>query len=89
MNRAKQIYLTTALVLACSCALALVTSCDTPQTIAWSYYDCALDTLAAGDPYAAKHYLKACKKTVSKELNQKVDSLMEVIDQKIKEGKNS
>ena len=41
--------------------------------------------MAAGDPYAAKHYLKACKKTVSKELTLKADSLMEVIEQTIEQ----
>ena len=41
--------LTTSLV---SCVI------DTPQTIAWSYYWCAKDTMDAGDPYAALDYLK-------------------------------
>ena len=39
------------------------------------------------NPYAAKDYLKACNKTVSKELTFKADSLMEVIDRAI-ENKN-
>lgn len=61
-------------------ALTSLSSCDTPKTIAWSYYDCAKDTLEAGDPYAAREYLKACNKTVDKELTLKADSLMEVIE---------
>lgn len=65
--------------------LGLISSCDTPQTIAWSYYYCAADTLAAGDPYAARHFLKACKKSVSPDLTHKADSLMEVIERTIQE----
>ena len=83
MKKTKHIPLFTALVIACGCALASVTSCDTPQSIAWSYYYCAKATLEAGDPYAAKDYLKACNKTVSQELTLKADSLMEVIDRAI------
>ena len=65
--------------------LASTISCDTPQTIAWSYYYCAKDTLEAGDPYAARHFLKACKKSVNQDLTNKVDSLMEVINRTIEE----
>ena len=65
--------------------LAATTSCDTPKSIAWSYYYCAVDTLAAGDPYAAKHFLKSCHKTVDKALTVKADSLMEVIEATIVE----
>ena len=68
--------------------LASTISCDTPQTIAWSYYYCAKDTLAAGDPYAARHFLKVCKKSVNSNLTYKVDSLMEVIERTIKEREN-
>ncbi len=85
MRKDKQKTLLMAMFIASGLSLASVTSCDTPQSIAWSYYYCARDTLAAGDPYAAKHYLKACKKTVSKELTLKADSLMEVIEQTIEQ----
>ena len=66
-------------------SLAAFNSCDTPRSIAWSYYYCAEDTLAAGDPYAAKHFLKRCKKTVDSELAVKADSLKEVIENTISE----
>ena len=59
---------------------AVFTACDTPQTIAWSYYYCSKDTLEAGDPYAAKRFLEFCDKTVDSVLALKVDSLMKVID---------
>ena len=64
----------------CTLALASLSSCDTPKTIAWSYFGCAKNALEAGDPYAAREYLKACKKTVDKELTLKADSLMKVIE---------
>lgn len=67
-------------------AFTSLSSCDTPKTIAWSYYDCAKDTLEAGDPYAARDYLKACKKTVDKALTLKADSLMEVIEKAIEQN---
>lgn len=70
----------------CALALTSLSSCDTPKTIAWSYYDCAKDTLEAGDPYAAREYLKACKKTVDKELTLKADSLMEAIEKAIEQN---
>ena len=59
---------------------ALFTACDTPQTIAWSYYYFSKDTLEAGDPYAAKKFLGFCDKKVDSVLALKVDSLMKVID---------
>ncbi len=68
-----------------ACLTASLISCDTPKSIAWSYFYCAKDTLEAGDPYAAKEYLKACKKSVDSELASKADSLMTVIEQAIKE----
>lgn len=85
MNRSKLIQLIMPQAIACGIGLAALTSCDTPKSIAWSYYYCAEDTLAAGDPVAAKHFLKNCKKTVDSELSAKVDSLMEVIEEAIKE----
>lgn len=69
------------------CSVTLLHSCDTPKTIAWSYYYCAKDTLESGDPYAAKHFLHKCKADEDKVLAQKIDSLMSVIDKAIKENK--
>jgi len=73
----------------CSCLfiglIALFYACDTPKTIAWSYYDCAKDTLAAGDPFAAKHFLDACNVTADKNLAMKADSLRRVIEQALEE----
>lgn len=62
-----------------------ISSCDTPKSIAWSYYYCAQDTLNAGDPYAAKHFLEICKPKADKDkqLAAKVDSLMKEIDKTI------
>ena len=85
MKKARQTQLFAALLI--MSVLTLTNSCDTPKTIAWSYYYCAKDTLAAGDPYAAKHFLKACKKSVNSDLTSKADSLMEVIERTIKERK--
>ena len=89
MQKDKRIQWFGALVIACALSLTItsITSCDTPQTIAWSYYYCAQDTLAAGDPFAAKDFLEACKKSVDDELRQKADSLMEVIERAIEEKK--
>lgn len=85
MKKVYQKLLTVVLIMS---TLASMNSCDTPKSIAWSYYYCAADTLAAGDPYAARHFLKACKKSVNPDLTHKADSLMEVIEQTIKERKN-
>ena len=87
MTKLRQIQWFTGLFTACVVTIAAATSCDTPQTIAWSYYECARDTLAAGDPYAAKRFLKACNKTTDKELALKADSLMEVINRAIENNK--
>ncbi|MCR5129958.1 MAG: hypothetical protein K6C10_00655 [Prevotella sp.] len=65
--------------------MALFYACDTPKSIAWSYYGCAKDTLAAGDPFAAKHFLDACNVTADKKLAIKADSLRRVIEQAIEE----
>jgi len=67
--------------------MASLASCDTPQSIAWSYYNCARDTLAAGDPLAAKHFLNKCQKDTDPSLRTKADSLMRVIDHAIGAGK--
>ena len=52
------------------CSMTLFNSCDTPKSIAWSYYYCAEDTLKKGDPYAAKHFLDKCKVDADKVLTQ-------------------
>lgn len=64
-------------------------SCDTPQTISWSYYHCAEDAMNAGDPQKAKDYLKSVKKNVDSVLTFKADSLMKVIDQALSEQSDS
>ncbi|MBO4430679.1 MAG: hypothetical protein J5790_04995 [Bacteroidaceae bacterium] len=64
-------------------------SCDTPQTISWSYYHCAEDAMNAGDPQKAKDYLKGVKKNVDSVLTFKADSLMKVIDQALSEQADS
>ena len=91
MKQTKPIPVIMTLIVACGFVLATTAACDTPKSIAWSYYHCAADTLAAGDPYAAKHFLEKCKKTVDSDLANKADSLMEVIEEAIaeKEKKHS
>ena len=69
------------------CTITLLHSCDTPKTIAWSYYSCAKDTLESGDPYAAKHFLQKCKAGDDKVLASKIDSLMSVIEKITVENK--
>ena len=72
--------LTTSLV---SCVI------DTPQTMAWSSYWCAKDTLEAGDPYAALDYLKGATPGRDSILDRKVDSLRLVIEKTIEEDKKT
>ena len=67
------------------CSMTMIHSCDTPNSIAWSYYYCAEDTLKKGDPYAAKHFLDKCKVDADKVLAPKADSLMIVIEKAIEE----
>ena len=67
---------------------SLVSCMDTPQTIAWSYYYCAKDTLEAGDPYAAQDYLKCVAPGRDSTLDCKTDSLRLVIEKAIEEDKN-
>jgi len=69
------------------CSVTMLISCDTPKTIAWSYYYCAKDTLESGDPYAAKDFLDKCKASEDKVLASKADSLMSVIEKAIEEKK--
>ena len=64
-------------------------SCDSPQTISWSYYHCAEDAMNAGDPQKAKDYLKGVKMNVDSLLTFKADSLMKVIDQALSEQSDS
>ena len=85
MKRSKSIQLSMALAVASVIGLVAFTSCDTPQSIAWSYYYCAEDTLAAGDPLAARHFLKRSNKSADPALAHKVDSLAEVIERAIAE----
>ena len=87
MKRARRIPLLAALTFGLGLTLSSMASCDTPKSIAWSYYYCAVDTLAAGDPFAAKHFLKSCKKTADPTLASKVDSLAEVIERSIQTKK--
>ena len=72
--------LTTSLV---SCVI------DTPQTIAWTYYYCAKDTLDAGDPYAALDFLNGATPGCDSILDRKVDSLRLVIEKAIEEDKKT
>ena len=72
--------LTTSLV---SCVI------DTPQTIAWTYYYCAKDTLEAGDPYAALDYLEGATPGCDSILDRKVDSLRLVIEKAIEEDQKT
>jgi len=85
MKRSKTTQRIMAPVIACCLMLAAATSCDTPKSIAWSYYHCAVDTLTAGDPLAAKHFLQRCNKSADKALAAKADSLMGVIENAISE----
>ena len=71
--------LTTSLV---SCVI------NTPQSIAWTSYYCAKDTLEAGDPYAALEFLKGASPGRDSILDHKVDSLRLVIEKAIEEDKN-
>lgn len=69
------------------CSVTLLHSCDTPQSIAWSYYHCAEDKLNLGDPYAAKDFLDRCNANRDKVLALKADSLMRVIEKAIEEDR--
>ena len=68
---------------------ALLSSCDNPQTIAWSYYYCAKDTLEAGDPYAAQDFLKGATSGLDSILDRKADSLRLVIEKAIEEKESN
>ena len=71
-------------------ALAVMTamsfiSCDSPQTISWSYYHCAEDAMNAGDPRKAKDYLQGVKMDVDSVLTFKADTLMTDIEDALSE----
>ena len=78
-----------AAIAALTVTTAFLSSCDTPQTIAWSYYWCAKDTMDAGDPYAALDYLKGAHLGLDSILDRKVDSLRLVIEKAIEEDKKT
>jgi len=67
---------------------ASICSCDNPQTIAWSCYYCAKDTMEAGDPYAALDFLEGAHPGLDSILDRKADSLRLVIEKAIEEDKN-
>ena len=67
--------------------MASLCSCDSPQTIAWSYYHCAKDTLEAGNPYAALDFLEGVTKGTDEVLDYKADSLRIIIEKAIEEDK--
>ena len=78
-----------AAIAAVTVTTALLSSCDTPQTIAWSYYWCAKDTMDAGDPYAALYFLEGSPTGCDSILDRKVDSLRLVIEKAIEEDKKT
>jgi hypothetical protein len=61
---------------------------DTPQTIAWSSYWCAKDTMDAGDPYAALDFLEGATPGRDSVLDRKIDSLRLVIEIAFEEDDN-
>ena len=61
-----------------------LSSCDTPQSIAWSYYYCAVDAMKEGNLDKAKDFLEKVAKNRNSELDAKTDSLMKVIEDEMK-----
>lgn len=59
-----------------------ITSCDNPQTIAWSYYYCAEDALKDVDLDKAKEYLDGLDTKSDSILAIKADSLLKIIENK-------
>ena len=59
-------------------------SCDTPQSIAWSYYYCAVDAMKEGNLDKAKDFLEKVAKNRDSVLDAKTDSLMKVIEDEMK-----
>ena len=63
-------------------ATLTITSCDNPQTIAWSYYYCAEDALKDVDLDKAKEYLDGLDTKSDSILAIKADSLQKIIENK-------
>lgn len=61
-----------------------LSSCDTPQSIAWSYYYCAVDAMKEGNLNKAKDFLEKVDKNRDNVLDAKTDSLMKVIEEEMK-----
>ena len=61
-----------------------LSSCDTPQSIAWSYYYCAVDAMKEGKLDKAKDFLEKVDKNRDRVLDAKTDSLMKVIEDEMK-----
>lgn len=61
-----------------------LSSCDTPQSIAWSYYYCAVDAMKEGNLNKAKDFLEKVDKNRDSVLDAKTDSLMKVIEEEMK-----
>ena len=59
-------------------------SCDTPQSIAWTHYYCAVDAMKEGKLDKAKHFLEMVDKNRDRVLADKTDSLMKVIEEEMK-----
>ena len=66
-----------------------LSSCDSPQSIAWSYYNCAVDAMKAGELDKAKDFLEKVAKNRDSVLDAKTDSLMEVIEDEMKNHTHS
>ena len=61
-----------------------LSSCDTPQSIAWTHYYCAVDAMKEGNLDKAKDFLEKVAKNRNSELDAKTDSLMKVIEDEMK-----
>ena len=61
-----------------------LSSCDTPQSIAWTHYYCAVDAMKEGKLDKAKDFLEKVAKNRNSELDAKTDSLMKVIEEEMK-----
>ena len=61
-----------------------LSSCDSPQSIAWSYYYCAADAMKEGNLDKAKDFLEKIAKNRDSVLDAKTDSLMKVIEDEMK-----
>ena len=61
-----------------------LSSCDTPQSIAWTHYYCAVDAMKEGNLDKAKDFLEMVDKNRDRVLADKTDSLMKVIEEEMK-----